>query len=138
MLLTAPAVVAIVLGVRASIDGGRLLFWDGPIATPWSTCDRRTWTGSPSGCPDWGRPRWSSPRASPASPSPHDAVAPSPFTIFVVVAARPPFEWLVKEVVARPRPTGARLVAGTGFAYLGGHVLAAGATWGFVLAIAGL
>jgi PAP2 superfamily len=58
--------------------------------------------------------------------------------MFVVVAARPPFEWLVKEVVARPRPSGARLVPATGFAYPSGHVLAAAATWGLVPAIAGL
>jgi undecaprenyl-diphosphatase len=58
--------------------------------------------------------------------------------MFVVVATRPPFEWLVKEIVARPRPTGARLVTGTGFSYPAGHVLAAAATWGFLPAVAGL
>jgi membrane-associated phospholipid phosphatase len=58
--------------------------------------------------------------------------------MLVTVAARPPVEWLLKELVARPRPSGARLVAGTGFAYPSGHVLAAAATWGFVPVIAGL
>ena len=58
--------------------------------------------------------------------------------MLITVAARPPFEWLVKEAIARPRPSGARLVPGTGFAYPSGHVLAAAATWGFVPVIAGL
>ena len=59
--------------------------------------------------------------------------------MLVVVVARPPFEWLVKEIVARPRPpAGTRLVEGTGYSYPAGHVLAAAATWGFVPAIAGL
>jgi len=58
--------------------------------------------------------------------------------MLVTIAARPPFEWLVKEIVAQPRPSGIRLVPGTGFAYPSGHVLAAAATWGFVPAIAGL
>jgi hypothetical protein len=58
--------------------------------------------------------------------------------MLVTVAARLPVEWLLKEIVQRPRPSGARLVAGTGFAYPSGHVLAAAATWGFVPVIAGL
>jgi len=58
--------------------------------------------------------------------------------MLVTVAARPPVEWLLKELVGRPRPSGARLVAGTGFSYPSGHVLAAAATWGFVPVIAGL
>ena len=58
--------------------------------------------------------------------------------MLITIAARPPFEWLVKEVVGRPRPSGARLVPGTGFAYPSGHVLAAAATWGFVPVIAAL
>jgi PAP2 superfamily len=58
--------------------------------------------------------------------------------MLATVAARPPLEWLLKEIVQRPRPSGARLVAGTGFAYPSGHVLAAAATWGFVPLLAGL
>jgi undecaprenyl-diphosphatase len=58
--------------------------------------------------------------------------------MLVTVAARPPVEWLLKELIERPRPSGARLVAGTGFSYPSGHVLAAAATWGFVPVIAGL
>jgi PAP2 superfamily len=58
--------------------------------------------------------------------------------MLVTVAARLPVEWLLKEIVQRPRPSGARLVAGTGFAYPSGHVLAAAATWGFVPELAGL
>jgi undecaprenyl-diphosphatase len=58
--------------------------------------------------------------------------------MLVTVAARPLVEWLIKDVVARPRPSGARLVIGAGFSYPCGHVLAAAATWGFVPVIAGL
>jgi undecaprenyl-diphosphatase len=58
--------------------------------------------------------------------------------MLVTVAARLPVEWLLKEIVQRPRPSGARLVAGTGFAYPSGHVLAAAATWGLVPIIGGL
>jgi undecaprenyl-diphosphatase len=58
--------------------------------------------------------------------------------MLVTVAARPAVEWLLKDLVARPRPSGAQLVAGTGFSYPCGHVLAAAATWGFVPVIAAL
>jgi undecaprenyl-diphosphatase len=58
--------------------------------------------------------------------------------MLATIAARAPVEWLLKDVVGRPRPTGARLVAGTGFSYPSGHVLAAAATWGFVPVIAAL
>ncbi len=58
--------------------------------------------------------------------------------MLVTIAARPPLEWLLKDLVGRPRPTGARLVAGTGFSYPSGHVLAAAATWGFVPVVAAL
>jgi membrane-associated phospholipid phosphatase len=58
--------------------------------------------------------------------------------MLVTVAARPAIEWLLKDIVARPRPGGARLVDGVGFSYPCGHVLAAAATWGFVPVIAGL
>jgi membrane-associated phospholipid phosphatase len=58
--------------------------------------------------------------------------------MLVTVAARPLVEWLLKELIARPRPSGARLVAGTGFSFPSGHPLAAAATWGFVPVIAAL
>jgi len=58
--------------------------------------------------------------------------------MLVTIAARAPVEWLLKDLVGRPRPTGARLVVGTGFSYPSGHVLAAAATWGFVPLIAAL
>jgi membrane-associated phospholipid phosphatase len=58
--------------------------------------------------------------------------------MLVTIAARPAVEWLLKDLVGRPRPTGARLVAGTGFSYPSGHVLAAAVTWGFVPVIAAL
>jgi membrane-associated phospholipid phosphatase len=138
VLVTAAALVAVVLGVFASIDRGRLLFWDRPITE--TVVDLR----SPSldRLARWVSRSGSTPVVLTAGVAGialaarrSRAVA---IVMFVVVATRPPFEWLVKEIVARPRPSGARLVAGTGFAYPSGHVLAAAATWGFVPAIAGL
>lgn len=137
-LLVAAAALAVALGVLAAIDGGRLLVWDGPITD--AVVEHRSrgvdrvalWISRLGSTPvvliagavgialAAARCRW---------------VA---LVMFVVLAARPPFEWLVKEIVAHPRPSDARLVPGTGFSYPGGHVLAAAATWGFVPAIAGL
>ena len=56
----------------------------------------------------------------------------------LLVAARPPVEWALKALVARPRPVGARLVRGTGFSHPSGHVLAAAATWAFLPPVVGL
>jgi undecaprenyl-diphosphatase len=126
------------LGVAAAVDGGKLLVWDPPVTDMFISLrspllDRvALWisrlgstpvviTGGVVGVALAAR-RW-------------PTVA---LVMLVTVAARPPFEWLLKEAVARPRPSGARLVAGTGFAYPSGHVLAAAATWGFVPVIAGL
>jgi undecaprenyl-diphosphatase len=60
------------------------------------------------------------------------------WVIVATVAARPAVEWLLKEIVSRPRPTGARLVDGTGFSFPSGHVLAAAATWAFLPAVVAL
>lgn len=58
--------------------------------------------------------------------------------IVLTVAARPGIEWLLKDIVERPRPDGARMVPGTGFSFPSGHVLAAIATWAFVPAVVAL
>jgi undecaprenyl-diphosphatase len=137
-LLAGAGALAAVLGVAAAVDGGRLLVWDPPVTDMFISLrspllDRvALWisrlgstpvviTGGVVGV------------ALAARRCPTVALV-----MLVTVAARPPFEWLLKEAVARPRPSGARLVAGTGFAYPSGHVLAAAATWGFVPVIAGL
>ena len=138
VLLTTAVAVAIILGVLASIDGGRLLFWDRPITD--AVVDLRS--------PGVDRfARWVSRLGSTPvvigvglagvalGALRSRAVA---VVMLAVIATRPPFEWLVKEIVARPRPSGARLVTGTGFAYPSGHVLAAAATWFFVPVIVGL
>jgi undecaprenyl-diphosphatase len=137
-LIVGAGVLAVVLGVLAAFDEGRLLVWDRPITD--AVVDARSpavdrvarWVSRLGSTPvvlavgaagvvlAARRCRW---------------VA---LVMFVVVAARPPFEWLVKEIVARPRPSGARLVRGTGFSYPAGHVLAAAATWGFLPVIAAL
>jgi membrane-associated phospholipid phosphatase len=116
-LLVGAAALAVVLGVLAAIDGGRLLVWDPPITD--AAVEHRS--------PGVDRVALAARRCRTVA-----------LVMFVVVATRPPFEWLFKEIVARPRPSGARLVPGTGFSYPAGHVLAAAATWGFVPAIAGL
>jgi undecaprenyl-diphosphatase len=137
-LLPAAVVVAVVLGVLAAIDGGRLLFWDRPITDAF--VDLRS--------PDvnrfalWISRLGSTPVVLAAGLAGVVLAARRSRSValvmLVVIAARPPFEWLIKEIVAQPRPSGDRLVAGTGYAYPSGHVLAAAATWGFVPPIAWL
>jgi undecaprenyl-diphosphatase len=50
----------------------------------------------------------------------------------VAVLARPAFEFVLKEVIARDRPDLDRLVTGTGFSHPSGHVLAAVTLWGLL------
>jgi undecaprenyl-diphosphatase len=138
-LLVAASALAVLLGVLAAVDRGRLLVWDRPITdavielrSP--TVDRVARSVSRLG---------STPVVLAAGAAGVALAALRCRTValvmLVVVAARPPFEWLVKEIVARPRPApSARLVTGTGYSYPAGHVLAAAATWGFVPVIAGL
>lgn len=50
--------------------------------------------------------------------------------IVVIAVARPLAEFTIKELVARPRPAGDRLVDGTGYSFPSGHPLATVASWG--------
>jgi undecaprenyl-diphosphatase len=137
-LLVAAGVIAVVLGVLAAVDRGRLLVWDRPITD--AVVELRSPTVDRVA--RWVSRLGSTPVVLAAGAAGVALAARRCRTVavvmLVVLAARPPFEWLVKEIVARPRPTGARLVTGTGYSYPAGHVLAAAATWGFVPAIAGL
>lgn len=137
-LLVGAAALAVVLGVLAAIDGGRLLVWDRPITD--AVVEHRS--PGVDRVALWISRLGSTPVVLTAGAAGVALAAPRcrwvALVMLVVVAARPPFEWLAKEIVARPRPSGARLVPGTGFSYPAGHVLAAAATWGFVPAIAGL
>jgi membrane-associated phospholipid phosphatase len=137
-LLAGAAALAVLLGIAAAVDRGRLLLWDGPIT------DAVVGLRSPGvdRVALWASRLGSTPvvlaggLAGVALAARRcRAVA---LVMLLTVAARPPLEWLAKEIVARPRPSGARLVPGTGFAYPSGHVLAAAATWGFLPVIAGL
>ncbi len=56
--------------------------------------------------------------------SPRLAVA-----ILVIAATRPLLEWAVKDLIARDRPVGARLVRGDGPSFPSGHPMAAAASW---------
>ena len=58
--------------------------------------------------------------------------------ILVIVAARPLIEWGLKELIDRERPTGARLVRGTGPSFPSGHPLATAASWGLLPLVAAL
>lgn len=137
-LLVGAAALAVVLGVLAAIDGGRLLVWDRPITN--AAVEHRS--PGVDRVALWVSRLGSTPVVLLAGAAGVALAARRcrsvAVVMLVVVAARPAFEWLVKDIVARPRPSGARLVAGTGFSYPAGHVLAAAATWGFVPAIAGL
>lgn len=53
-------------------------------------------------------------------------------TLAVAVVVRPAFEYVLKDVIGRPRPNIERLVDGTGFSHPSGHVLAAVALWGLL------
>lgn len=137
-VLAGAVLLAVLLGVGAAIGGGRLLVWDQPITD--AVVRLR--------CPGvdrvalWVSRLGSTPVVLAAGLAGIALAARRcrsvALVMLVTVAIRPPFEWLIKEIVAQPRPSGARLVPGTGFAYPSGHVLAAAATWGFVPAIAGL
>lgn len=56
----------------------------------------------------------------------------------VAVLARPLFEYVIKDVVARERPDISRLIVGTGYSHPSGHVLAAVTLWGLLPAVVGL
>jgi membrane-associated phospholipid phosphatase len=137
-LFPAAVAVAVVLGVLAAVGAGRWLVWDPPIT--------RVAIGLRTPSVDrvavWVSRLGSTPVVLIAGMAGVLLAARRCRSVAVVmliaVAVRPPFEWLVKELVARPRPSGARLVPGDGFAYPSGHVLAAAATWGFVPVIAAL
>jgi membrane-associated phospholipid phosphatase len=137
-LLPGAVALAVLLGVGAAIGGGELLAWDAPLTDAfvglrspgvdrvalWTSRLGSTAVVFPAGAAGIALAAWRCPSVA--------------LVMLVTVAARAPFEWLLKDIVARPRPSGARLVAGSGFGYPSGHVLAAAATWGFVPVIAGL
>jgi undecaprenyl-diphosphatase len=58
--------------------------------------------------------------------------------IVVIALARPATEFLLKEIVSRPRPVGDRLVGGEGYSFPSGHPLAAAASWGMLPLVAAL
>ncbi len=58
--------------------------------------------------------------------------------IVVIALARPLVEFGLKELIARPRPEGDRLVAGTGYSFPSGHPLATAASWCLVPLVVGL
>lgn len=136
----APVALALfaLLGLAAATHGGAALVWDGPItqasiALRSPAVDRAAL---------WASRLGSTPVVFAAGAAGIALAARRcrsvALVMLVTITARPLVEWLLKELVARPRPTGARLVAGTGLSYPSGHVLAAAATWGFVPLIAAL
>lgn len=58
--------------------------------------------------------------------------------IIAIALARPLVEFGLKELVARERPVGDRLVQGTGPSFPSGHVLATVASWGQIPLVAAL
>ena len=131
-LLPIAVLLPLVLGLAAAVSGGHLLVWDPPL-TAGAVAHRSPWIDDlalsvsrlgawPVVYPVGALLAWIASRRSRTLAA----------VIVVVVATRPAFEWLLKDLVARPRPTGARLVNGTGFSFPSGHVLAAAATWAFL------
>lgn len=136
--MPAALVMAVLLGALASVRQGALLVWDRPVtdasvALRGPLIDRLAL---------WVSRLGSTPVVLGAGAVGVVLAARRcrvlALVMLVTIAARAPVEWLLKDVVGRLRPTGARLVAGTGFSYPSGHVLAAAATWGFVPVIAAL
>ena len=58
--------------------------------------------------------------------------------IIVIALARPLAEFAIKELVARDRPDGFRLVHGRGYSFPSGHPLATAASWGLLPLVAAL
>jgi undecaprenyl-diphosphatase len=52
--------------------------------------------------------------------------------IVVIALARPLAEFALKELIARDRPAGDRMVDGTGYSFPSGHPLATAASWGLL------
>jgi membrane-associated phospholipid phosphatase len=126
-LVPAAAALFLFLGVGAWLD---LLVWDGPITH--AAVKART----PS--LDWFFLRVSRLGSTPVvlivstvaaglawRRCPRLAIA-----IVVIAFARPLAEWTLKELVARDRPIGDRLVTGDGPSFPSGHPLATVASWG--------
>jgi undecaprenyl-diphosphatase len=137
-LVPAALALFVALGVAAAIDGGAALVWDPPITNAVVALRSPALDQAAR----WASRLGSTPVVLAAGVAGVALAARRCRSVAVVmlvtVAARPLVEWLLKELIERPRPSGARLVAGTGFSYPSGHVLAAAATWGFVPVIAGL
>jgi undecaprenyl-diphosphatase len=138
LLILLAVLVPLVLGLLAMIDGGRLLVWDAPLTA--AAVDHRSTaidnvSRAVSRLGAWPvvYPLGAALALAAALRSQRLA-----WLIVVTVAARPAVEGLLKEIVERPRPDGARLVAGTGFSFPSGHVLAAIATWAFLPAVIAL
>ena len=125
-------VVTVVFGVGAAIDGGRPLVWDVAI-TDAAVAHRTAWLDRVAlGVTQLGAwtvvvPIGVALAVLAARRSTDLAVV-----IVVVLAGRPLLTLLLKELIDRPRPSGARLVGATGDAYPSGHVLAAAMTWAFL------
>jgi undecaprenyl-diphosphatase len=131
-LLPLAVILPLALGVVAAVGGGHLLIWDQPItdaAVAHRTPGLDAVALAVSRLGSWVVvfPVGLALAALASVRSRRLATV-----MLVTIMARPLVEWTLKEIVARPRPTGARLVAGTGFSYPSGHVLAAAATWAFL------
>jgi len=119
------AVTALAVGAMAG-----LLVWDAPI-THWVVSERSAWADDLfRRLSFFGSTRvvlFVSAIAAllAARRCPRLAIA-----IVVIAAARPVAEFLLKELVSRPRPTGDRLVGGAGYSFPSGHPLATAASWG--------
>ena len=138
LLILLAVLVPLVLGALAMVDGGRLLFWDAPLTAAAvdhrsTAIDNVSLAVSRLGAWPVVYPLGAAFALAAARRSSRLA-----WIIVATVAARPAVEWLLKEIVERPRPDGARLVAGTGFSFPSGHVLAAMATWAFLPAVVAL
>jgi hypothetical protein len=105
-LLPGAVALAVVLGIAAAVDGGRLLAWDPPVTDAFISLrspglDRvALWISRLGSTPVVITAGVAG--VALAAQRCHSAA----LVMLVTVAARPPFEWLLKEAVARPRHPG--------------------------------
>jgi membrane-associated phospholipid phosphatase len=138
LLVPFAIVLPLVLGVLAMVDRGRLLLWDQPLTS--AAVDSRSPLVDDLALAVSRLGAWSVvfPLGAALAFAASRRCSRLAWIIVVTVAARPGIEWLLKDVVERPRPHGDRLVPGTGFSFPSGHVLAAVATWAFLPAVVAL
>ena len=128
-LLPTAAFVFVLLAAGAVFD---LLVWDKPI-TAWVVDSRTPWLDAIVRRVSFlGSTKVVLPLAAVLALASWKRCPRLALAIVVIALARPLAEFCLKELVARDRPAGDRLVNGTGYSFPSGHPLATAASWGLL------